>query len=411
MLNPSIVKFNNMFFNYYSGYNGEIWQTGLATSENGQDWKKYEHNPIISLSEDGFDSSYIAANGHSIIIEDAVYYYYQGTDQKGVTSIGLAVSQDGYNFEKKGKVLSGDLDWCETAVADPYVVGVDGLYYMYFLGQNALGVQRLGIAYSMDGLSWTKYPYPIMDVGGVGTFDEKGLGEPSIYYNAPYFYMLYTGRRTDEYRNIGLAISLDGINWKKMSTQGIISTKDDAWNSKVICDTTFIDTDIQDDLVTVYYGGGNVASSADHLNGQIGSFVVDLTQGRDEYNFRCSDEWPESVNSTDILKGSYVIEDSLYAWVKEESSIDLKNDHKRSKIHIKGKIPTDQYNYGFKLQITIGDKTVTVSPDKTGNIEALIRKDEIKCDYLKVKLIGSDSFIPKNDRRELSWMISSITQE
>lgn len=272
VLNPSVIKFDGKYFNYYSGYNGEIWQTGLAVSNDGVNWEKYENNPILTISDQGWDSQYIAANGSAIVIDDMVYYYYQGSNEKGKAQIGLAVSEDGYTFEKKGICLKlSEDEWDNCGVADPYVIEFNGHYYMYYLGMNDVYVQRLGIAYSDDGINWIKYNNnPILDVGAADTFDENGLGEPSVIFKDDMFYMIYTGRNKNEQRNIGLAVSYDGVNFKKMNTQGIFENRSD-WNSEVICDTTLM---LVDDDIWCWYGGGNVASPDQELNGKIGYIKI-----------------------------------------------------------------------------------------------------------------------------------------
>lgn len=142
---------------------------------------------------------------------------------------------------------------------------------MYYLGMNDVYVQRLGIAYSDDGINWIKYNNnPILDVGAADTFDENGLGEPSVIFKDDMFYMIYTGRNKNEQRNIGLAVSYDGVNFKKMNTQGIFENRSD-WNSEVICDTTLM---LVDDDIWCWYGGGNVSSPDQELNGKIGVVVI-----------------------------------------------------------------------------------------------------------------------------------------
>ncbi len=32
VLNPSVVKHGNLYYNFYSGFDGKTWRTGLATS-------------------------------------------------------------------------------------------------------------------------------------------------------------------------------------------------------------------------------------------------------------------------------------------------------------------------------------------------------------------------------------------
>ena len=46
--------------------------------------------------------------------------------------------------------------WDERAVADPYVIRIGAYFYMYYLGQDRAGRQRLGVARSSDGIHWEK---------------------------------------------------------------------------------------------------------------------------------------------------------------------------------------------------------------------------------------------------------------
>ncbi len=127
-----------------------------------------------------------------------------------------------------------------------------------------MGIQRLGVAVSEDGINWTKYTNnPIMDIGVEGAFDENGLGEPSVIYQTPYFYMLYTGRNAAEQRNIGVAVSLDGVTWKKLNYHGIVDLNKNTWNNQVICDTTLMKD--KDGYIVVLYGGGNASIILDNV--------------------------------------------------------------------------------------------------------------------------------------------------
>jgi predicted GH43/DUF377 family glycosyl hydrolase len=126
--------------------------------------------------------------------------------------------------------------WDSAAVGDPCIIAKDDTLYLYYLGQNERSVQRLGVARSKDGMHWEKLlSNPILDAGASGTFDENGLGEPSIAYVPPYFYLVFTGRDSSENRYIGYAISTDGVYWKKMSTQGLLSSHQRSkWASYVV---------------------------------------------------------------------------------------------------------------------------------------------------------------------------------
>jgi predicted GH43/DUF377 family glycosyl hydrolase len=272
-LNPSVIRFQGKLFNYYSGYDGTVWRTGLATSLDGLHWEKSPANPILSPSKSDWDVSIISANGSAIVVNGKVFYFYQGVDKNILTQIGLATSDDGVHFTKRPApvfTVGAAHSWESAAVADPYVIQRDGYLYLYYLGQDDLGVQRLGVARSSDGIAWERsITNPILDVGARGTFDENGLGEPAVAYSSPYFYMLYTGRSASEMRNLGYAVSTDGVHWKKISSAGLLTaTQRGVWASQVVCDPTLLPRG--NGKWSVWFGGGDKAEVAQNLNGQRG---------------------------------------------------------------------------------------------------------------------------------------------
>lgn len=186
----------------------------MSYGVNGQKWSKYEKNPILDVSQNSWDSTYIAANGSAIVFNGKTLYFYQGRSYKYSFSDrdGTIRGFSKFYYNEFAVLTVGEKhSWDSNGVADPYVIEHNGILYMYYLGMEEMQVQRLGGAYSTDGINWVKGAYPIMDDGSKGSFDENGLGEPSVVYNVPYFYMLYTGRESDEKRDIGTAISLDGV--------------------------------------------------------------------------------------------------------------------------------------------------------------------------------------------------------
>ncbi len=85
VLNPSVIRRGEKLYNYYSGYDGSIWRTGLAISSDGIAWEKHEANPILSPTPEDWDVSYISANGSAIEWKEKVLYFYQGVDKAGRT--------------------------------------------------------------------------------------------------------------------------------------------------------------------------------------------------------------------------------------------------------------------------------------------------------------------------------------
>lgn len=431
VLNPSVILKDGIYYNYYSGWDKTAWRTGLATSIDGVNWEKYNKNPILDIRENEWDNTYIAANGSAVLFQDKIYYFYQGISQGTTDSkIGLAVSENGKEFEERTKeavLTAGESGaWDSAGVADPYVIEINGTLYLYYLGQDRLGVQRLGVAKSTNGKEWIKYANnPIMDVGVKGAFDERGLGEPSVIYRAPYFYMLYTGRDIKEQRNLGIAVSLDGVNWKKLSYMGMIEQEENTWNSKVICDSTLIET--EDGEVMVWYGGGNIASPDENLNGRIGMFIISFDQVVDAAQFDVNDNWENSlISSMDFLKGSYEIEgeeSNRYAWCSDTVSIVLKQEKDTEKVIIDGYLPMDLHQKTGKDEVKLffylnGELIQEKIFYESGLFEVELEQSEkIRRDnYLELQIKASSYVNPKEkqiseDQRKLSWMVRRIWRE
>lgn len=263
VLNPSVIQRDKTYYNFFSGYDGRIWHTGLAVSGDGVHWQK--QGDILSPDAGTWERGAIAANGSAIDVNGSVFYYYQAGDP---VEIGLARSKDGLSWQRNGgPVLPvGPWEsWDERGVADPDVIRLGDSFYMFYLGMDRARRQRLGVAESRDGVNWFKLrSNPILELGDYGAFDENGLGEPAVWAARGYYWMLYTGRDRMEVRRMGLARSRDGVRWEKLS---VVIAGSEAWDSKVICDPSVI---AEGDRVVVWFGGGDVAAPDQNIHGQIG---------------------------------------------------------------------------------------------------------------------------------------------
>ncbi len=253
-LNPSVA--NGKLF--YSVFDGKTWHTGL------------EGETVFSPDPATWEGEYIAANS-SILYRDGEYlqWYHGGGPQ--VPQIGLARSRDGKTWTRETHPVlkTGPYgSWDERGVADPYVIESDGSLLMFYLGQDRAHRQRLGIARSDDGITWTRLvTNPILEKGDPLDFDELGLGEPAVWHSHGMWWMLYTGRDRKEVRRMGLAKSRDLRTWEKIS--GFVIEGDQPWNEKTLCDAH---TERQSDgRVKVWFGGGDVAHPAERVNGKIGT--------------------------------------------------------------------------------------------------------------------------------------------
>jgi predicted GH43/DUF377 family glycosyl hydrolase len=266
VLNPSVVRRDGLYYNFYSGFDGKTWHTGLATSADGVAWQK--QGRVLSPNTHTWEGNYIAANGTALMVNGEFFYWYQA-GPKDAPAIALARSTDGRVWQRDAAAVvphGPRGSWDERAAADPYVIRLtDGNFYMYYLGEDRARRQRIDVARSRDGIEWEKLrSSPVLELGETGAFDAEGLGEPAVWVSGAYYWMLYTGRNRSEERRMGLARSRDGVNWER--TPLVISGQA-AWDSKVVCDPT---VESKPDGVRVWFGGGDVASPDENLHGAIG---------------------------------------------------------------------------------------------------------------------------------------------
>jgi predicted GH43/DUF377 family glycosyl hydrolase len=269
VLNPSVVRFQGAYWNFYSEFDGQArtWHTAAATSSDGLAWTKLGR----VLSPQGWEGTYIAANGSAMVVGDEILYWYEAGDP---FRIALARSRDGRNWTRHGDPVvpvgpRGSFD--ERAVADPYVIRAGDRFYLFYLGQDRARRQRLGIARSTDGITWEKLrANPILEPGGPGAFDENGVGEPAVWTSGGHWWMLYTGRDKKEERRLGLARSTDGVRWERVPD--FVLSGSNTWDSQVVCDPSV--EQMPDGSIRVWFGGGDVARPDQGLHGQIGVGIL-----------------------------------------------------------------------------------------------------------------------------------------
>jgi predicted GH43/DUF377 family glycosyl hydrolase len=271
VLNPAVVRKDGTFYNFYSGFDGRTWSTGLAISSDGRRWTK--HGKVLAPGPAAWEGDYIAANGSALVSGDEFLYWYQAGSPP---AIGLSRSPDGrcWTKQREAVLTPGPRgSWDERGVADPYVIRAGDRYYLYYLGQDRARRQRLGLARSDDGVRWQKLlSNPILELGEAGSFDENGLGEPAVWFSHGRYWMLYTGRDRREYRRIGQAWSIDGVDWNRLPA-GTVFSGGESWNSRVVCDPSVLS---EGGRLLLWYGGGDVAAPAENLHGQIGMATLEV---------------------------------------------------------------------------------------------------------------------------------------
>lgn len=115
------------------------------------EFRGYEGNPVLRPGDPGSWDDLYVINAFELEYQDTIFMFYTAYNQKGSRALGLAMSADGYRFEKfRGNpILTGDgtgYDAFGVAQAQVFNEG----FGMYCNGSSRY-------AYSRDGIHWEKH--------------------------------------------------------------------------------------------------------------------------------------------------------------------------------------------------------------------------------------------------------------
>lgn len=122
-------------------------------------FNQYANNPILSPNPaNNFESAFLY-NPTAIVLNETIFLLYRAQNESLVSSVGLAWSTDGINFERLNRpILHATEPWeAGGGTEDPRIIRVNGTFYLTYTAYNLTSPQ-LCIATSTDLLNWTKYP-------------------------------------------------------------------------------------------------------------------------------------------------------------------------------------------------------------------------------------------------------------
>lgn len=193
-----------------------------------------------------------------IIRVDGLYHEFDEGYYDGKWQIFTRTSSDGIVFGPKIGPLfpagePGSYD--EKGQADPTVLIEDGLWRMWFDAMNgSLYWDQLGYATSEDGFHWINHG-SMIPRGKEGEWDAKSIHHPVVLKHDKY-YLYYSGCKDDVYnvKDIGLAISEDGLTWTKIKDPVIPHGKQTEWDDRYVRPSKPI---FIDGLWNMFYWGYN----------------------------------------------------------------------------------------------------------------------------------------------------------
>ena len=203
----------------------------LSESSDGFRWS----SPRIVLSpretEQGWEDE---VNRPVVVKKDGIYHmWYTGQFKPGAADgtshIFYATSTDGINFVRVQltPVLSPEEEWEKSALMCPDVLwdADERIFKMWYSGGEQYEPTAIGYATSTDGIHWTKTPQnPVFYANPQNEWEQHKAAGCHVAKVNDWYVMFYIGYFDEDYAQIGIARSRDGIsNWQRNPSNPIIA--------------------------------------------------------------------------------------------------------------------------------------------------------------------------------------------
>lgn len=182
-------------------------------------------------------------------------------------SIGLAISEDGINWTKKGTILkpSETEDWDNWFLDTPTIMIKDDTIFMYYYGDsdNTATGGSIGLATSKDFLKWERYDKsPVLKVGSADEWDSNWVESPTVIFDEEHdlYHMYYTGINEEWRIRTGHATSKDGYTWIKDKKNPVLREKNLDYSDRNVWDGSGagVAAAVMDDKIYLFYASQNV---------------------------------------------------------------------------------------------------------------------------------------------------------
>lgn len=197
VFNPSVLWDGKQYVMLYRAQNQKgVSSIGLATSEDGVTFQR-EAQPI--LSPEGSAEAGGVEDPRLTFLNDRYLLTYTAYDGRSVAQLQAATSPDLRHWTRLGPMLAqADGTWSKSGavLAQP----LNGLYFMYY------GDKAIHLATSPDARTWTAEAVPVL-APRPGTWDEGGVepGPPPILTPRGIL-LIYNGRDKNNVYAVGAAL-------------------------------------------------------------------------------------------------------------------------------------------------------------------------------------------------------------
>jgi predicted GH43/DUF377 family glycosyl hydrolase len=237
---PSVVHFKDRYLMYYSlppfddKRPGDGWAIGIAESRNLSDWNKVgELLPSQPCEHNG-----LAAPG-AWIRDGKVHIFYCTYGNWEKDAICHAWSDDGITFtsDSSNPIFAPSGEWTSGRAIDPEVFPVGDRLLLFFATRDPeMKVQMLGVASAPLDSDFSRAHWKQLVNGPIlkpqRPWERRCIEAPTLLRRGDTLWMFYAGGYNNEPQQIGVATSIDGLTWSRLSDQPLVPNgQPGSWNS------------------------------------------------------------------------------------------------------------------------------------------------------------------------------------
>lgn len=237
---PHVVNFDGRYLMYYSippqkGVEDSGWNIGIAESSDLTSWEKV--GEITPAPGADYEKKGLCAPG-ALVRDGKVHLFYQTYGNREDDAICHAVSSDGINFErnKTNPIFKPTGEWnCGRAI-DAEVCEFNDQYFLYFATRDpSYKIQIMGVAVAPKETNFNREDWQQACDAPILAPELPWEGEcveaASVTIQDGKMFMFYAGAYNNWPQQVGVAVSEDGITWKKLSDEPFLANGEPGeWN-------------------------------------------------------------------------------------------------------------------------------------------------------------------------------------
>ncbi|MDP3149037.1 MAG: hypothetical protein Q8N83_07890 [Ignavibacteria bacterium] len=238
-------------------------------------WNDYENNPI--LPSPILSTPLPIYSQQKVLFDEGKFKMWFDNNVPGFPSnTGYAESYDGFSWKViKENLFNFDTNdstsnnrWDSKCVIPGAIIKESGIYKMYYVGHNgSYGTWQIGLAQSMDGINWIRNPEPVLS--STATEYQISAGD-IVKINGTYFLYYtfnYNPMTMPPYppgRGISVATSTDAKSWKRFEGNPVLKPSETWEGSRIFYPSVIVENDRFDMMyMDVNATGFGMASSKD----------------------------------------------------------------------------------------------------------------------------------------------------